>query len=161
MSLLLLLGPSVLLNCICIFRQKAGVSDQVEKDALLLLVFAVGQASSWSSPDIAEGLSLLWGRNVTLWSAFSCWITGWKCQSGLPSFGCGDLKNILFLRFCGLLVPNWFPLPSYHFSEFSFGCLLCYYHRAVFVEEGQWKIDICRLTLSLIFVNVNDLHPVG
>lgn len=147
-----------------------GVSGQVEKEELLLLVFALGWASSLSPFDIVERLPFNLGeecdylvclqllnfgsQEVPVWIAFFCWVQGRKtpcCSSVCPVSG-----------------PQTGLLPSYHFSEFSFCCLLCNFHglQLCLVRRGRKKqiSAICIQTESsnpLIFVNLHDLHLVG
>lgn len=101
------------------FGGKKTVSGQVGKEASLLLVFAVGWVSNWSASAIAEGLLFGWGRNVTVWSAFSCCIVAQKCQPRLPSsVACRDVKHPAALWFLQPWDPTLVHCPLATFRSF-------------------------------------------
>lgn len=78
-----------------------GVSGQVEKEELLLLVFALGWASSLSPPDIVERLPFNLGEECDYLVCLQLLNFGsQKCQYGLPSsVGCRDRKHSAVLLF--------------------------------------------------------------
>lgn len=87
LSFLLHLGPLVLPICLCIIRQKTGISGKGQKEELLSLVFVVW-VSSCSPPGIAEGHPFNLGdKCYNLVFLLVAKLVAGKCQSGLLSLG--------------------------------------------------------------------------